>query len=72
MNDNFQRINGLGEVLPIQNYIPLMKSEYKKYKNYCRSLTLIEKSFPEVLRLREKYDDKSINKNIKVIQQEGI
>lgn len=60
VNSDFQRIDNYGNVFSILNYDSLMATDAKQYKNYSRSTQLKESSFPEVLRLREKYSDKII------------
>jgi hypothetical protein len=60
VNSEFQRIDTSGNVFTIKNYDSLMSTESSKFKDYSRSIQLQESSFPEILRLREKYNSKLI------------
>ena len=60
VNDNFRRTDDRGIVFPIRNYDTLIAVYGKKFKNYSRSFEVVQKSYPEVVRLRDKYSNKLI------------
>ncbi len=60
VNNDFLRTDDKGNIFSIRNYDSLMATDAKRFKNYSRTIQLLEKSFPEVLRLRKKYPGKLI------------
>ncbi len=66
VDDNFNRTDDKNNIFPLRNYDSLMATDAKQFKNYSRSIQLLEKSFPEVLRLREIYKDKLIIQGIEL------
>lgn len=61
VNDKFLRTDESGNVLyDGKNYDSIMASDSKRLKNFSRTIQLRNSSFPEILRLREKYPDKLI------------
>lgn len=61
LNKEFQRTDEEGKVLlDGKDYSSIMATDAKRFKNYSRTIQLRNNSFPEILRLREKYPDKLI------------
>jgi hypothetical protein len=60
VNDDFLRIDDKGNVFSIKNYDTLIATGARQFKNYSRTIQLLEKSFPEVIRLRKKYPNKLV------------
>jgi hypothetical protein len=65
VNKNFLRTDDKGNVFNIGNYDSLMATDAKRFKNYSRSMQLLE-SFPEIVRLRKQYPDKLIVQGIEL------
>lgn len=60
VNENFLRTDNKGNVFLIRNYDSLMATDAKRFKNFSRTIQILQRSLPEVLRLRKKYPNKLI------------
>ncbi|HLP14829.1 MAG TPA: hypothetical protein VK470_01145, partial [Bacteroidota bacterium] len=60
VNNDFLRCDDEGNILSVRNYDSLIATRAARFKTYSRSLQVAEKSFPEVLRLRNKYRNKLV------------
>lgn len=61
LNKEFRRTDEEGNILlDGKVYDSIMATDAKRFKNYSRTIQLRNNSFPEILRLREKYPDKLI------------